>query len=267
MTPFHPANSVCVITGGASGIGRALAQALLQRGARAVIVADVNLEAARETATALGRSGGNVVAAALDVGNAQAVRDLVSRVEAEWGAIDLWCSNAGINVGKGLGEIAEWEQTLAVNVMGHVHAARAVLPGMKKRGAGCFVVTASAAGLLSDFRTATYTASKHAAVAIAEWLAITARSDGIAVHCICPEGVRTGMTQASSEQAAKGMVFLEAEDVARHTLDRIEAGEFLILPHPRVAEYELRRATDRQRWIESMQKAFLRMLADQAAVH
>jgi NAD(P)-dependent dehydrogenase (short-subunit alcohol dehydrogenase family) len=264
MKNFHPSQALAVVTGGASGIGRALCEALLQRGARRVVVADLHLDTAQRVAAEL---GSKAVAAALDVADAAAVRQLVGQVEAEHGPIDLWCSNAGINVGKGLGELADWQRALAVNVMGHVHGAQAVIPGMKKRGAGCFVVTSSAAGLLSDFRTATYTASKHAAVALAEWLAITCRGDGVSVHCICPEGVRTAMTQASSAKAAKGMVFLEAEDVARHTLDRIEAGEFLILPHPRVAEYEVRRATDRQRWIESMQKAFLRMLADQAAVH
>ena len=104
-------------------------------------------------------------------------------------------------------------------------------------------------------------------MAFAEWLAITCRSDGIAVHCICPEGVRTAMTAAGSARAGKGMVFLEAEEVARHTLERIAHGEFLILPHPRVAEYEARRANDRQRWIESMSRAHMRMQAGAAAVN
>jgi short-subunit dehydrogenase len=130
---------------------------------------------------------------------------------------------------------------------------------MKQRGKGWFVVTSSAAGLLSDMRTAPYSTSKHAAVGFAEWLSITSRGDGVSVHCICPEGVRTAMTKASSEQAGKGLVFLEADEVAAHALDRIAAGEFLILPHPRVAEFEVRRATDRQRWIETMHRAFMRM--------
>lgn len=267
MKPFNPSNAIAVVTGGASGIGRALCQALLVRGARHVVVADVKLEAARQVAAELDSTSGRATAAALDVSDANSVQALASMIEAEWGAIDLWCSNAGINLSRGLGELTDWGRALDVNVMGHVHAAQAVLPGMKKRGSGCFVVTASAAGLLSDFRTATYTVTKHAAVALAEWLAITCRGDGISVHCICPEGVRTAMTQASSAQAAKGMVFLEAEEVARHTLDRIGAGEFLILPHPRVAEYEVRRASDRQRWIESMNKAYMRMQADQAAAN
>jgi NAD(P)-dependent dehydrogenase (short-subunit alcohol dehydrogenase family) len=255
MKAFQPQDQFAVVTGGASGIGRALCEALLAGGARHVIVADVQFDAARRVADTL---GSRATAAALDVSDATAVRALAEQSESTWGGIDLWCSNAGINAGRGLGDATDWARSLGVNVMGHVHAAQAVLPGMKRRGAGCFVVTASAAGLLSDFRTAPYTATKHAAVALAEWLAITSRGDGIAVHCICPEGVRTGMTQASSERAGKGMVFLEAEEVARHALARMALGEFLILPHARVAEYEARRASDRQRWIESMNKAFLR---------
>lgn len=255
MTRFEPQDRVAVVTGGASGIGRALCEALLAGGARHVVVADVQIDAARRVADALGPRAS---AAALDVSDAAAVQALAAQVQATWSGIDLWCSNAGINAGQGLGDAADWARSLGVNVMGHVHAAQAVLPGMKQRGSGCFVVTASAAGLLSDFRTAPYTATKHAAVALAEWLAITCQGDGISVHCICPEGVRTAMTKVSSEQAGKGMVFLEADEVARHALARMAQGEFLILPHPRVAEYEVRRASDRQRWIDSMNKAFLR---------
>lgn len=258
MKTFQSLDQVAVVTGGASGIGRALCEALLAGGARQVIVADVQIEAARRVADQL---GSRATAAALDVSDAAAVRALAEQVESSWGGIGLWCSNAGINAGLGLGDATDWARSLGVNVMGHVHAAQAVMPGMKKRGTGCFVVTASAAGLLSDFRTAPYTATKHAAVALAEWLAITCRGDGIAVHCICPEGVRTAMTKASSEQAGKGMVFLEAEEVARHALERMAQGEFLILPHPRVADFEARRASDRQRWIESMNKAYLRTQA------
>lgn len=262
MKAFQPRDQVAVVTGGASGIGRALCEALVANAARHVVVADVQIEAARRVADAL---GSRASAAALDVSDAAAVCALADQVVSTWGGIDLWCSNAGVNAGLGLGDAADWARSLSVNVMGHVHAAQAVLPGMKQRGAGCFVVTASAAGLLSDFRTAPYTASKHAAVALAEWLAITSQGDGIAVHCICPEGVRTAMTTASSEQAGKGMVFLEAGEVARHALERMAQGEFLILPHPRVAQFEERRAGDRQRWIESMSKAFVRTQAAAAA--
>jgi NAD(P)-dependent dehydrogenase (short-subunit alcohol dehydrogenase family) len=267
MKRFQPRDQVAVVTGGASGIGRALCQALIAGGARHVIVADMQIDMARSVAEELGGASGRATAAGLDVSDAAAVFALAEQVESDWGGIDLWCSNAGINAGQGLGGLGDWQRSLGVNVMGHVHAAQAVIPGMRTRGNGCFVVTASAAGLLSDFRAAPYTASKHAAVALAEWLAITCCGDGISVHCICPEGVRTAMTKASSAQAGKGMVFLEAEDVARHALERIAEGEFLILPHPRVAEYEVRRASERQRWIESMHKAYVRTQASGAAVN
>lgn len=264
MKNFDPRRQVAVVTGGASGIGRALCAALLARDARHVVVADVQADAARRVAVELGGVP-RVSAVELDVSDAAAVHRLAARVVQEHGGIDIWCSNAGVNVGPGLGSAEDWHRSIGVNLMGHVHAAEAVVPGMVARGGGWFVVTASAAGLLSDFRTAPYTATKHAAVALAEWLAITRRGDGISVHCICPEGVRTAMTQASSAKAGKGMVFLEADEVARHALERIGAGEFLILPHPRVAEFELRRASDRQRWIESMNKACVRMQQDAAA--
>lgn len=261
MIRFQPSNAVALVTGGASGIGLALSRELLARGARLVVVADLNGDAAQAAAAGLSGSAGKAIGAALDVSNANAVHELAQKVQADWGPIDILCSNAGVHVGTGLGELADWQRSLSVNVMGHVHAAQAVIPAMRKRGAGCFVVTASAAGLLSDMRVAPYTATKHAAVALAEWLAITSSGDGVSVHCICPEGVRTAMTKESSANAGKGIVFLEADEVARHTLDRIEAGEFLILPHPRVAEFEVRRATDRQRWIDSMARAASRMQA------
>jgi NAD(P)-dependent dehydrogenase (short-subunit alcohol dehydrogenase family) len=248
---------VAVVTGGGSGIGRAMCEALAVGGARHVVVADIDPGNAAAVATSINQKRpGVAVAAPLDVSDEEAVASLVAKVRQELGEIDLWCSNAGINVGSGIGKESEWQRSIGVNLLGHVHAARALIPGMQVRKQGWFVVMASAAGLLSDFRTAPYTATKHAAVAFAEWLSITTRSSGVSVHCVCPEGVRTAMTKANSDQAAKGMTFLEADDVARFTLERVAAGEFLILPHPRVAEFELRRASDRGRWLASMSKAF-----------
>ncbi|MES2187890.1 MAG: SDR family oxidoreductase [Pseudomonadota bacterium] len=257
-TAFDPAGATAVVTGGGSGIGRALGAALLQRGARHVVLADVSAENVASAAEALRRlgCGGQVHARGVDVSVDEAVRQLVSDVESAIGPIDLWCSNAGVTGGCGIGEPHEWAAALGVNVLGHVHSARHVLPVMRGRGAGHFVVTASAAGLLSDLRSAPYTASKHAAVAFAEWLAITCAGEGIAVHCVCPEGVKTAMTRSSSANAAKGLVFLEASEVAECTLDRMREGRFLVLPHARVAEFEVRRATDRERWLNSMRQAF-----------
>ena len=261
MSLFNVQGITAVVTGGGSGIGRAIAAVLLARGAGTVVVADINLDNATDVCTGLAAAGwaGLAVPIHIDVADGASIEAVVRQVEVECGPIDLWCSNAGIHTGAGLGDARDWERSIAVNLMGHVHAARFVIPGMKQRGRGHFLVTASAAGLLSDFRAAPYTASKHAAVALAEWLAITCMGDGISVHCLCPEGVKTAMTRESSEKSGKGMTFLEPEDVAAFTLDCMSDGDFLILPHPRVAEFELRRATDRQRWIESMHRASLSM--------
>lgn len=248
---------LAVVTGGGSGIGRAVCEALADGGARCVVVADIHQDNAVAVARGINQKRPDTaVPVALDVSDEEAVASLVATLRQEHGEIDMWFSNAGINAGSGLGNDADWQRSISVNLLGHVHAARALVPGMQARKRGWFVIMASAAGLLSDFRTAPYTATKHAAVAFAEWLAITTRTSGLSVHCVCPEGVRTAMTKANSEQAAKGMTFLEAEDVARFTLERVAIGEFLILPHPRVAEFELRRASDRARWLTSMSKAF-----------
>jgi short-subunit dehydrogenase len=151
-----------------------------------------------------------------------------------------------------LGEPLDWELSLKVNLLAHVIAARHVLARMLDRGVGHFVITASAAGLLSDVRSAAYTASKHAAVAFAEWLAIQHAEAGVGIHCICPEAVRTGMTKPAGAEASPRHTVLEADEVARAVLDSLGAGRFLILPHPRVEEYERRRVTDRPRWLQAM---------------
>lgn len=244
--------SVAVVTGGGSGIGRALCQALARSGDRRVVVADLDREAAQRMAAAINQAGDLATALALDVGDRSAVSAAVDTIEADLGPIDLWCSNAGIHVGDGLGEAGDWERSLAVNLMGHVHAARAVLPRMVQRRGGHFVITASAAGLLTDFRCAPYAASKHAAVALAEWLAITHADDGISVSCVCPEGVKTGMTRPDSLKAGASGDFLAPEDVAREIVDALTTRRFLVLPHPRVAEYEQRRAADRETWLSRM---------------
>jgi NAD(P)-dependent dehydrogenase (short-subunit alcohol dehydrogenase family) len=261
---FSAQGMVAVVTGGGSGIGRAFCEALANAGAQHVVVADINHDNAVAVASEINsRHLGKAIAVAVDVSNEEAVSGLIGRIRQEIGEIDLWCSNAGINVGNGLGNAVDWQRSIGVNILGHVHAARTLIPRMQARNRGWFVMVASAAGLLSDFRTAPYTATKHAAVAFAEWLAITTNGSGVSVHCVCPEGVRTAMTKPDSTQAAKGMTFLEPDAVASFTLERVAAGEFLILPHPRVAEYEQRRASDRSRWIASMGKAYQRTVSPQ----
>jgi NAD(P)-dependent dehydrogenase (short-subunit alcohol dehydrogenase family) len=254
---FDAAGQVAVVTGGGSGIGQALCRSLAQCGIRSVVVADRNIEAARRVAAAINEtcSGGPALALEFDVAESRSVEAAVAKVEGEIGPIDLWCSNAGIHAGDGLGEASDWRMSLDVNLMGHVNAARAVIPRMARRGNGHFVVTASAAGLLTDFRCAPYAASKHAAVALAEWLSITHADDGVSISCVCPEGVRTGMTKPSSLKAGVSSNFLEPEDVAREIIEALRARRFLVLPHPKVAEYEQRRAADRENWLDRMRAA------------
>jgi NAD(P)-dependent dehydrogenase (short-subunit alcohol dehydrogenase family) len=257
---FDATGCTAVVTGGGSGIGAALCRLLAQAGARSVVVADLDVDAARKVAAAINEMHPECPARALglDVADEASVQAAVSRIEAATGAIDLWCSNAGIHVGDGLGDTADWHKSLDVNLMGHVNAARFVIPPMTKRGRGHLVITASAAGLLTDFRCAPYAASKHAAVALAEWLSIAHGDDGVKISCVCPEGVRTGMTKPSSLKAGASSNFLEPEDVAREILGAVGIGRFLVLPHPRVAEYEQRRAADRENWLGRMRAAHRR---------
>jgi NAD(P)-dependent dehydrogenase (short-subunit alcohol dehydrogenase family) len=254
---FDAAGQIAVVTGGGSGIGQALCRSLAQSGIRCVVAADRNVEAARRIAAAINEtySHGPARALELDVAEGRSVEAAVEKVEAELGPIDVWCSNAGIHIGDGLGEPSDWWKSLDVNLMGHVNAARAVIPRMATRRTGHFVVTASAAGLLTDFRCAPYAASKHAAVALAEWLSIAHADDGVAVSCVCPEGVRTGMTKPDSLKAGVSSNFIEPEDVAREILDALKERRFLVLPHPKVAEYEQRRAADRENWLGRMRAA------------
>jgi len=254
---FDATGRVAVVTGGGSGIGHALCRLLAQSNIRRVVVADRDIDAARRVASVINQAHPRqpAVALGLDVADSRSLEAAVATIEADIGPIDLWCSNAGIHVGEGLGEISDWRQSLDVNLMGHVNAARSVIPLMVRRGGGYFVVTASATGLLSDFRCAPYAASKHAAVALAEWLSIAHADNGVTVACVCPEGVRTGMTRPDSLKAGIANNFLEPEDVAGEILEALKSRCFLVLPHPKVAEYEQRRAADRENWLARMRAA------------
>jgi NAD(P)-dependent dehydrogenase (short-subunit alcohol dehydrogenase family) len=254
---FDAAGEVAVVTGGGSGIGQALCGLLAQSGIRCVVAADLDIDAARRVAAAINHihSHQPALALELDVAEGHAVEAVVAKVEHDIGAIGLWASNAGIHAGDGLGEVGDWRKSFDVNVLGHVHAARFVIPRMAKRKTGHLVITASAAGLLTDFRCAPYAASKHAAVALAEWLSITHADDGVSISCVCPEGVRTAMTKPSSLKAGVSSHFLEPDEVAREILAALESRRFLVLPHPKVAEYEQRRAADRENWLDRMRAA------------
>lgn len=249
--PARRAEAVTIVTGGASGIGRALAMKLSADGRDTVYVVDRDVELALSVAR---EAGSSALAVGLDVSDRDALAAFVSDVEHESGPISRYFSNAGVNRGDGLGAPKDWHASLGVNLMAHVNAADLVVRRMEARGRGVFVITASAAGLLTDLRSAPYSASKHAAVGLAEWLAVCA-AEGVSVHCVCPEGVLTGMTQPDSARSAKDIAFLEADDVADIILTNVADGRFLILTHPNTSEYEQRRAGDRQRWIGGMRRA------------
>ena len=253
---------VVVVTGGASGIGRALCRSFAAAGARATVVADIDGEGARAVAAELRGRGAGSLAVTTDVADAEQVADLVAVAEADFGPVDIFCANAGILVTGGTDLApATWDRAWSVNVMSHVHAAHAVLPSMLERGEGYLVHTASAAGLLTQLGAAPYSVTKHAVVALAEWLSITHGEAGIRVSCVCPQGVWTAMTGsiddttpgvAQATAGRDGMV--EPEAVAEAVLEAVAAERFLVLPHPEVATYEQRRAGDRERWLRSMRR-------------
>jgi NAD(P)-dependent dehydrogenase (short-subunit alcohol dehydrogenase family) len=251
--------AVTVVTGAGSGIGRALAERFAAEGARAVVVADLDEERARAVADRLGSGVG--VPARLDVTDAGGVAALVDRVEAEVGPIDVWCSNAGVALGPDLGTDPDWERSWRIHVMAHVHAARTVLPRMVERRRGHLLVTASAAGLLTEMDSAAYAVTKHGSVAIAEWLAIRHGDSGVEFSCLCPQAVRTPLVAGLGPDAATLAAgpLIEPEDVADAVIAAMAEGRFLILPHPEVAEYERRRVADRDRWLAGMRRLRARL--------
>jgi len=243
---------VAVVTGGASGIGRALCRRFAAEGARGVVVADVKIDAAREVAAEIGG-----LAIETDVGNEAGIVALVEQATSKYGRIDLFCSNAGIGI-EGGEEVpdSEWQRIWQINYMAHVYAARAVLPAMLERGDGYLLQTVSAAGLLTQIGSAPYAVTKHAALALAEWLSVTYGDRGIKVSALCPQGVKTKML----EQAEFGggafllQTAIEPEKVADEVIEALERETFLILPHPEVAEYFRRKATDYDRWLRGMRR-------------
>jgi NAD(P)-dependent dehydrogenase (short-subunit alcohol dehydrogenase family) len=246
------AAKVAVVTGGARGIGRALCRRFAAEGARGVAVADLDGAGAEEVAREIGG-----LAVQVDVSREADIVQLVERASAAFGAIDLFCSNAGIATGGGVETSdADWQRIWSINFMAHVYAARAVLPGMLARGEGYLLQTASAAGLLTQVGSAPYAVTKHAAVSLAEWLSVTYGDRGIRVSCLCPQGVRTNMLAESVEGPGRFLVegALEPEQVADAVIAGLADERFLILPHPEVAEYMRRKATDYDRWLRGMRR-------------
>lgn len=239
-----------VVTGAGSGIGAALARRFAAEGAR-VVVNDLNAAAATEVAAACGAT-----AVPGDAATGDGAAALIGAAREALGEIDLFCANAGVARGEDLGAEPDWELSWQVNVMAHVRAAQLLLPGWLARGQGHLICTVSAAGLLTMLGAAPYSATKHAALAFAEWLAASYSHRGITVQAICPQGVRTPLLDGSGTAA---QVILQGsaispEEVADAVLAGLADGRFLILPHPEVAEMYARRATDPDRWLRGMNK-------------
>jgi len=252
---------VAVVTGAASGIGRALARKLADEGARGVVLADLDGEGVRNAASEIGPQALPVTC---DVTDEAELDTLISSAERHFGPVDLFFSNAGILGDSGGLDAPDdtWRQVLDVNLYAHVHAARRLVPGWTRRGGGYLVITASAAGLVTQLGAAPYSVSKHAVVALAEWLAITYGDQGVKVSCICPMYVNTPMLGGGIEavQAAGGV--LEPEDVANATLAGIRDERFLILPHPEVLTFFRRKADDYDRWLNGMRRLQATLLPD-----
>lgn len=250
---------VVVVTGGARGIGRAMARRFASAGASGVVVADINAAGAASAAQEIG-----AIAVACDVTDESSVKSLVAEAVKAYGRIDVFCSNAGIAVGGGPeAAIDDWNRIWAVNVLSHVLIARHVLPGMLERKEGYLVGTVSAAGLLNHVFASPYGTTKAAALSFFEWLAIAHGDDGIRVSCLCPQGVRTDMLAAETRTGLEFLTAdaLEPDQVADIVLEGVRSEKFLILPHPEVADYFQRKALDYDRWLKGMRRLRKRVLA------
>ncbi|MBC5766130.1 SDR family oxidoreductase [Ramlibacter albus] len=245
---------VAIVTGGASGIGAGAARRFAAEGAKGVAVADLNLERAQEVAKSI---GANAIAVKCDVSREADIQNLVAETRKRFGQVDIYFSNAGILGRMGGVELEDalWQKMWEVHGMAHVWAARAVMPEMVERGEGYFIVTASAAGLLNIVETAPYGVTKHAAVAIAEWLRIAYGRRGVRVSCLCPQSVATDMTKDGTGSAGLDGV-LTPEQVAEDIVRVMREESFLVLPHPEVAQYHRNKGQDYDRWLGGMQKLY-----------
>lgn len=242
-----------VVTGAASGIGRAMALRFAQEGARALVLADIDADGVAAVAAEIGDAATSV---RLDVRSRSETLALVDAAEERSGPIDLFCSNAGIAIAGGVeGDVEDWQRIWDINVMAHVHAAHVLVPRMIERGGGYLLNTASAAGLLAQIGSSPYSVTKHAAVALAESIAIEYGDRGIVVSVLCPQAVRTAMTAGTEAGGVAGVDgMLEPEAVADAVVAGLAAESFLILPHPEVGEYVKRKTEDIERWLRGMQR-------------
>jgi NAD(P)-dependent dehydrogenase (short-subunit alcohol dehydrogenase family) len=256
------AGKVAVVTGGAAGIGRALCRRFAAEGA-SVVVAEVDALGAAVVAEDI-----QGLAVPGDMSVEADVAALIDAARARFGRIDLFCANAGILAGSRRDDPAavigpdasdeDWERMWRVNVLSHVYSARHLVPLMLDQGGGYIVVTASAAGLLTMLGNAPYSVTKHAAVALAEWLAVTYGDQGLRVSCLCPQFVRTEMLAAATPAAASQEItqlgVIEPDEVAEAVVEGLREERFLILPHPEVAAYFRRKAEDYDRWLAGMRR-------------
>lgn len=246
--------AVVVITGAGNGIGEGLARRFAAEGAAGLVLADIDGEAASRVAAEIGDVARPM---SCDVRDEAQVRATVDLATIEFGPVDLYCSNAGVATFGGVETPDDdWQRVWDIHVMAHVYAARAVLPSMIERGHGYLLQTASAAGLLTQLGSATYSVTKHGAVALAEWLSINHAHQGIKVSVLCPQGVRTNMTAPLGDSG--GVVgldgMLEPAEVAQTVIEALAEERFLVLPHPEVGDYFERKAADYERWLAGMRK-------------
>ena len=253
------AGKTTIVTGAASGIGEAIADAFVAEGAKAVVVADRDERGAQRVAERLGEVATGV---GIDVADEAAIQAMVAETEAAHGPIDVFVSNAGYGLPGGLDlPNDEWTRMMDVHVWSHLYAARAVVPSMVERGEGYLLNTASAAGLLTQMDSGPYAVSKHAAVALAEWLSINYGDKGVKVSVLCPQAVRTNilgdrakMGDSKGGRQAGQDGILEPEEAARACLDAMRDERFLVLPHPEVTTYFQRKASDYDRWLAGMRR-------------
>jgi len=241
-------NKVIVVTGGAGGIGLAIAKEFIKEGPKIVILLDISFKN-------FNFKDEKILCEQCDVTNELSIQNLIDKINLDFGLIDIFCSNAGIlSLGSEQTSNEDWSKNWNLHVMSHVFAAKKLLPDMLRRGSGYFVNTASAAGLLSHIDSITYSTTKHAAIGLAEWLAITYGKQGIGVSILCPQAVETAMTKGREKEVSALDGMMKPEDVAIDVINAIKDEVFLISPHDEVVGYFQNKANNYSRWIGGMQK-------------